>query len=168
MAASTRRNYECCLKADVYADIEHKNASAVTADDVAGICRSIKAKGKIVHAQRVKTTIGGIYSWGIRESLTKTKPAKGVPNQQTVKSVRNRLPADDELRRLWHALDAAPRLSTAVALVIKQYVVLLLELKNVVLLDHERDGMSTGAVPHRWRAKVDEVRHRLGIGSGHS
>ena len=131
LAASTRRNYEYCLKADVYPDIGHKIASAVTADDVAGICRKIKAKGKIVHAQRVKTTIGGIYSWGIRESLTKTNPAKGVPNQQTIKSVRNRLPADDELRQLWQAIDAAPRLSNAVALVIKLTIITGLRRKEV-------------------------------------
>jgi integrase len=131
LAASTRRNYEYCLKADVYPDIGHKIASAVSVDDVAAICRKIKTKGKIVHAQRVKTTIGGIYSWGIRESLTKTNPAKGVPNQQTIKSVRNRLPADDELQRLWEALDAAPRLSKAVALVIKLTIITGLRRKEV-------------------------------------
>ncbi len=131
LAASTPRNYEYCLKADVFPDIGHKIASAVTADDVAGICRKIKAKGKIVHAQRVKTTIGGIFSWGIRESLAKTNPAKGVPNQQTIKSVRNRLPTDDELRRLWQAIDAAPRLSQAIALVLKLTIMTGLRRKEV-------------------------------------
>ncbi len=131
LAASTRRNYEYCLKADVYPDIGHKIASAVSADDVSAICRKIKAKGKIVHAQRVKTTIGGIYSWGIRESLIKTNPAKGVPNQQSIKSVRNRLPTDDEIRRLWQALDAAPRLSEAIALVIKLTIITGLRRKEV-------------------------------------
>ena len=154
LAASTRRNYEYCLKADVYPDIGHKIASAVTSDDVAAICRSIKAKGKIVHAQRVKTTIGGIYSWGIRESLTKTNPAKGVPNQQTIKSVRNRLPADDELRQLWHAIDAAPRLSKAVALVIKLTIITGLRRKEVAgaRID-EFDG-------DIWIIDVDDRDHR--------
>jgi integrase len=131
LAASTRRNYEYSLKADVFPEIGKKVASAVSADDVAAICRKIKAKGKIVHAQRVKTTIGGVYSWGIRETLVKTNPAKSVPNQQTIKSVRNRLPADDELRRLWRALDAAPRLSTSIALVIKLTIITGLRRKEV-------------------------------------
>lgn len=119
LAASTRRNYAYALKADVYPEIGSKPASAVTPDDVAAICRKIKAKGFIVHAQRVKTTIGGVYAWAVRESLTKTNPARGVPNQQTVKSVRDRLPTDEEIRRIWQALDTALRLSEATKLVIK-------------------------------------------------
>ena len=62
LAQSTRRNYAQCLKADVYREIGDKAACAITATDIAGICRSIKGKGYIVHAQRVKT-IGGIYRW---------------------------------------------------------------------------------------------------------
>lgn len=131
LAASTRRNYHYCLKADVYPEIGKKIASAITPDDVAAICRKIKAKGKIVHAQRVKTTIGGIFSWGIRESLAKTNPAKSVPNQQSIKSVRNRLPMKDEIRRLWHAIDSAPRLSEGISLIIKLVIMTGLRRKEV-------------------------------------
>ena len=131
LAATTRRNYEYCLKADVYPEIGDKPASAVTPDDIAAICRRIKAKKKIVHAQRVKTTIGGVFAWGIRESLVGTNPARGVPNQQTVRSVRNRLPSDDEIRIVWQAVDAAPRMSVAIRLIIKLAIVTGLRRKEV-------------------------------------
>jgi integrase len=95
----------------------------VKPEDVAAICRAIKSKKRIVHAQRVKTTIGGIYSWGIRESLVSANPAKSVPNQQSVRSVRTRLPTDDEIKRVWQAVETAPRLSGAVRLIIKITIV---------------------------------------------
>ena len=131
LAATTRRNYAYCLKADVYPEIGHLPASGVTPDNIAAICRAIKAKKKIVHAQRVKTTIGGVYAWGIRESLVATNPARSVPNQQSVRSVRTRLPTDDEIKRVWQALDAAPRMSRAVGLIIKLAIVTGLRRKEV-------------------------------------
>jgi integrase len=131
LAASTRRAYAYSLKADVYPEIGHKPASAVKPEDVAAICRAIKAKKRIVHAQRVKTTIGGIYSWGLRESLVAMNPAKSVPNQQSVRSVRTRLPTDDEIKRVWRAVETAPRLSVAVRLIIKIAIVTGLRRKEV-------------------------------------
>jgi len=119
LAQSTRANYAQCLKADVYREIGDKAARAVTAADIAGICRTIKAKGYIVHAQRVKTTIGGIYRWAMLESLVPGNPAREVPNQQSVASVRDRVPSPDELRRLWLALERSATLSVAIRLIIQ-------------------------------------------------
>ena len=131
LAATTRRNYAYCLKADVYPEIGHKPASSVKPDDIAAICRRIKTKQKIVHAQRVKTTIGGVYAWGMRESLVGINPARAVPNQQTVRSVRNRLPSDDEIRTVWQAVDAAPRMSRAMRIIIKLAIVTGLRRKEI-------------------------------------
>ncbi len=119
LAQSTRKNYHHCLKADVYPEIGDKPASAVTSADIAAICRSIKARGHIVHAQRVKTTIGGIYRWAMQESLVPENPARAVPNQQTVASVRNRVPTDDELRQLWLAVEHTPTVSLSIRLIIQ-------------------------------------------------
>jgi integrase len=119
LAQSTRRNYAQCLNADVYPEIGDKVASSVSAADIADICRSIKAKGHIVHAQRVKTTIGGIYRWAVQESMTARNPAREVPNQQSVASVRDRVPAADELRRLWVAVAGSNSLSLPIKLIIQ-------------------------------------------------
>jgi integrase len=119
LARSTRRNYAHCLKAEVYPEIGEKPAAAVTSADIAGLCRAIKARGLIVHAQRIKTTIGGIYRWGMLESLVAENPARAVPRQQTVASVRDRLPTGDELRRLWMAVEASETLSLSIRLIIQ-------------------------------------------------
>lgn len=119
LAQSTRKNYHHCLKADVYPEIGYKPASAVASADIAAICRSIKARGHIVQAQRVKTTIGGIYRWGMLESLVPENPSRAVPNQQTVASVRDRVPTDAELRRLWLAVENSPTTSLSIRLIIQ-------------------------------------------------
>lgn len=119
LAQSTRKNYAQCLKADVYSVIGDKAAATVSAADIAAICRGIKAKGHIVHAQRVKTSIGGIYRWAVQESLVARNPAREVPNQQTVASVRDRVPTADELRRVWLAVAGSNSLTLSIKLIIQ-------------------------------------------------
>ena len=83
------------------------------------ICRQIKARGKVVQAQHTKTTIGGVYRWGIAERLVKHNPAKEVGNQQPAKSIRKRSPSASELGSLWRATGDAARLSPSMCLIIR-------------------------------------------------
>lgn len=140
LAATTRRNYAFTLKADIYPAIGAKAADAVTTDDIIAVCRKVKDRGKFVHAQRVKTVLGGVFSWAFRNSLVKTNPVRGIPNQQEVASIRNRVPTPDEIGRLWHAIEATDRMSPAMKLVVK-----------LVILTGQRRGEVAGA-------RVDELQ----------
>ena len=57
-------------------DVDQPDVRRCGDDDRALVDILIKAKGHIVHAQRVKTTIGGIYRWAVQESLI------GLPHEQ--------------------------------------------------------------------------------------
>jgi len=104
LKSSTRVNYRYDLKKNIYPAIGSKAAADVTPDDVLAICRDIKTRGSNVQAQRTKTTIGGVYRWGINERYVKHSPAKEVAAQAPT-SVRKRTPDDDEIGTLWNALD---------------------------------------------------------------
>jgi integrase len=119
LARSTRHNYAQYLRAHVMSEIGDKAAASVMPADIVAICRAIKARGHIVQAQRIKTMIGGIFRWGVSESLVPRNPAREVPSQQSVPSVRDRLPTSDELRRLWQAIDRSPTLSLSIKLIMK-------------------------------------------------
>ena len=79
LAASTRQTYTGTLKADVLPYIGTTLVHAVTPDDVVSICQRIKARGSIVHAQRTKTTMGGVFAWGLREEIREGQSRKGGP-----------------------------------------------------------------------------------------
>ncbi|MDX2202327.1 MAG: site-specific integrase [Hyphomicrobiaceae bacterium] len=152
LAHSTRANCAQCLKADVYREIGDKAASTVTAADIAGLCRSIKARGHIVHAQRVKTTIGGIYRWAMLESLVPSNPAREVPNQQSVASVRDRVPTRDELRRLWLALDRSATLTLPIRLIIQ--LTILTGLRSGEIVGARIDELENGV----WTIRGDVTK----------
>lgn len=140
LAASTRTNYAATLKADTFPHIGTKAATAVTTDDVVAICRVVKDRGALVHAQRVKAIIGGVYRWAIRNSLMKTNPTLGVPNQQELASSRDRVPTAAEIGMLWRTIDATPRLSRSMKLIVK-----------LAILTGQRRGEVAGA-------RVDELK----------
>lgn len=122
LSETTRSAYRYSLAADVYPSFGTKPAIAITPADIAAVCSKIKMRGAIVQAQRTKTTIGGVYSWAKRQSLLSAdfiNPARLVPHQQEVKSVRKRSPTDDEIKALWRAIDKPSRLSLSVRIIIK-------------------------------------------------
>lgn len=122
LSRRTRGVYLACLKKDAFSAIGAKPATAVNSADILAICQRIKARGHIVQAQRTKTTIGGLYAWAKAEGYVSENPARNVPKQQTIKSVRSRTPSSAELRSIWRALDRAPRLSQAMKLIIRAVV----------------------------------------------
>jgi integrase len=118
LASNTKQTYRWTLEKDVFPVIGSKPATAVTADDVFIICRTIKARGKAVQTQRTKTTIGGVFKWGVAQGHVKQNPAKDVPNQQEVESRRERVPTDAEIAAIWRAPDGS-RMTVAMKLIIR-------------------------------------------------
>lgn len=123
LAKSTRTNYRGVLLKDAYPAIGSKPATAVTADDVMAICEKIRKRGNGIQPQRTKAAIGGVYRWGMSKRLVKSNPAREVPNQETYKSRRTRVPTDDEIKSLWWAPEGT-RLSKPMTIIIRLGILL--------------------------------------------
>jgi integrase len=123
LAATTRHVYRYCLQKDVYPMIGDMPASDVTADHVVKICKTIEASGARVQSERTKTTIGGVYRWGMRQRLVKANPCSGI-GRRSPKVARARTPTDDELAVLWSAIEGqSGKLSLAMRLIIQLAIV---------------------------------------------
>lgn len=118
LSASTKRTYAAALGKHVFTVIGNAPASTVTSDAITSICKGIKAGGHIVQAQRVKATVGGVFSWGVKSGYVKSNPVRDVPNFQEVPSVRSRSPSLAEIQALLNAVDQS-KTSPSIGIIIK-------------------------------------------------
>lgn len=119
LAETTRQNYRYWLKLYVYPEIGAMPAQEVTSEDIVKICRSIAESGHVVQADRVRTAVGGVYRWGLKQALVKSSPARGIARRAPAVA-RTRTPTDNELALVWDAIEnRAARLSPSVRLIIQ-------------------------------------------------
>jgi integrase len=119
LAATTRTNYRYCLQKDAFPVIGDMPATEVKSDHVIEICKRIEATGARVQSERTKTTIGGVYRWGLRQRLVKANPCKDI-GRRSSKVDRRRTPTDAEIAALWAGIDNhVGKLSDAMKLILK-------------------------------------------------
>lgn len=119
LSTSTKTVYRYALAKDVFPAIGKLPAGAVTKDHVVAICQKIEKSGALVQSERTKTTIGGVYRWGVRERLVPSNPCAGI-GRRSPKVARNKTPTDAELKALWKGTDnPESKLSPAMRLIIK-------------------------------------------------
>lgn len=108
MGEKTKSDYHFTFKANVYPEIGDVAANEVTADMVARIIDNIEGRGKPTQADRTKAAIGGVYKWAMkhRRGGVNSNPTKGLGNRAKV-IPRDRVPTEDELARIWKALETA-------------------------------------------------------------
>ena len=74
---------------------------AIGLRDIAGLLAQIaKAHGPVL-ANRVRATLSGCFSWGMREGLARSNPVFG--SNKRAEQPRDRVLSNDELRRIWNA-----------------------------------------------------------------
>ena len=95
------------LNADLLPAWKDRKLPAIGRRDVIALLDEIVARGAPIHANRVLALCSTIFNFAIGRDLTEHNPAHKVPRPALERSRERRL-SDDEVRRLWLALEPEP------------------------------------------------------------
>jgi integrase len=109
---------ERLLRADILPTIGHHRAEAVTKRHVMEVVEAVAARGSFVTADHVLGLIRAIYNWANGTGRLDVNPTLGLKKRNAGKP-RERVLSDTEVRTLWQALDAAPKLSHEIRTALK-------------------------------------------------
>jgi len=98
---------EHMLKADLLPAWKERKLPAIGRRDVIALLDEVVARGAPIHANRVRALVSSIFNFAIGRDLTEFNPAHKVPRPALERS-RERKLSDDEVRRLWTALEIEP------------------------------------------------------------
>jgi integrase len=86
----------------------HRKAKDITRKDVIALLDKMMERGVPVLANRVKGLVSKVFNFGIARDIVQLNPAHGVSNPGGQERQRDRVLNDDEIRRVWAALDNEP------------------------------------------------------------
>ena len=142
--------YGHALRLHVFPAFGDKPAHEVTRDDIVRICTGLEKRGHHVTSEKLKSTMGGVYRWGVRNGLVAASPVIGIgsriPNHER-KVVRTRAPSDDELAAVWHGLEREDVAATRT----------MRDLVRLIVLTGQRRSEVAGMM----RGELQEVDGRL-------
>ncbi len=93
------------LEADVLPMLEDCPVDEVSKRDVIDVIDTIADRGARIHADHVAAYLSALFNWGMDEELCEINPAHRIRKRGNAKP-RERVLNDDELVRVWNALDA--------------------------------------------------------------
>jgi integrase len=93
------------LDSDILPLWKHHKLSAIGRRDVIALLDAIVARGAGVKANRVRALLSKVFAFALARELVEYNPVLGVPRPAPEHS-RERVLSEDEIRRLWVALDA--------------------------------------------------------------
>jgi len=100
----TQRDYGHVLNRDILPAIGNKPAKAIARDDIIGILDSISARGANRRADTARAVISSIFGYALDRGLVAANPASGLRNRHDYQP-RDVVASEDDIRRLWTALD---------------------------------------------------------------
>jgi integrase len=98
---------ERMLRADLLPAWGGRKASTISRRDVIALVDEIVARGAPVHANRVLALTSTIFNFAIGRDLLEVNPAYRIA-RPTLERSRDRRLSDEEIRRLWMALEGEP------------------------------------------------------------
>jgi integrase len=102
----TWREYERTIKHDLLPVWGSRLARDISRADIKAVVTGIQNRGKASMANRLIATIGGFFSWCVKEELLTVHPAHHL--DKTPELPREIVLSDNELRALWQRLDHEP------------------------------------------------------------
>lgn len=88
-------------------------AKEIRRADVRTFLESIVQRPAPIEANRTLAVIRKIYNWGISQDLVENNPCHGLPRPGKEKQ-RDRVLTDDEIQKVWKALDKEPVLTAGI------------------------------------------------------
>ena len=89
LADTTRHYYRWCFELYAFPRIGGMAAGEVRTDDVVTIVDTV-AKRAPATADRVRTAIASVFTWGMRERIVTANPARGIPRRAANLAARSR------------------------------------------------------------------------------
>jgi integrase len=96
------------LEHDLLAVWKNRKAADIKRKDAIALLDGIVERGALVQANRVKALISKVFNFGIRRGVVEANPAYGIGAPGGKEQKRDRVLSEDEIRRVWAALDAEP------------------------------------------------------------
>jgi len=94
------------LRVSVLPMWRHRAAKGITRRDVRDLIQTVVSRGPI-EANRVRALLHKLFAYGVEQEIVPTNPVTGTP-RPGVEHQRDRVLGDDEIRKLWVALDKEP------------------------------------------------------------
>ena len=95
--------YEALLRRDVLPLIGDRHAGEITRAEIGNLLDKIATRAPVV-SNRVHTVLSSLYSWAVSEGLVLSHPVHGLRKRHD-EVARDRVLADDEIRRFWKATE---------------------------------------------------------------
>jgi integrase len=115
----TLRDYRHVLQKDILPVIGTTPAKAVTRENIIDVLDRISARGSNRRADTASAVISSIFGYGVDRGLVPTNPATGLRNRHDYQP-RDVVASDDDIRRLWSAIDRGEAaMSSAVGTIVK-------------------------------------------------
>ncbi len=103
-AERTLDDYKVALEADVFPELGDLPAGEITADQIADVLERIEERSKHA-AHKARSALGSTYRWGMGRRKVRINPVAGLGFTYQAKP-RNRVLTDNELGKLWRAIDS--------------------------------------------------------------
>ena len=100
----TRRDYGHVLSKDILPLIGDKPAKVITRENIIEVVDKIAARGANRRADTARAVISSIFGYALDRGLVASNPASGLRNRHDYQP-RDVVASEDDIRRLWSALD---------------------------------------------------------------
>ncbi len=101
------RKDQRALDREVLPRFKHRRADNIPRREIIAMLRDIRDGGAPIGANRVLEIVRRIYSWGVGQEIISHNPCSGIEKPSEEVRRENRL-TNDEMRKVWAALDAIP------------------------------------------------------------
>ncbi len=115
----TLRDYGHVLNKDILPSIGNKPAKNITREDIIEVLDRISSRGASRRADTARAVISSIFGYALDRGLVATNPASGLRNRHDYQP-RDVVASDDDIYRLWEALDnGAAAMSSPIVTIVK-------------------------------------------------
>ena len=104
LRSGTQRDYGHVLIRDILPVIGDKSVKLITRENIIDVLDRISARGAYRRADTARAVISSIFGYAMDRGLVSTNPASGLRNRHDYQP-RAVVASEDDLRRLWAALD---------------------------------------------------------------
>ena len=102
--ASTAKEKQYMLDADLLPKWEHRQAASITRREVIELVDAIAARGAAIHANRVAALVSSIFAFALDKEILQTSPGLRIPRPGAERARKRTLTAG-EIKAVWSALD---------------------------------------------------------------
>ena len=156
-AERTLADYGLALEADVFPDLGDLPANDVDADQIVTVLERIEARSKHA-AHKARSALGSTYRWGLQRRRVKRNPVSGLGFNH-VSAARKVLLSDEEMAKLWKAIDS-PRFGATEPMRIILKLAVITGQRNSEVAGAERSELRLDGPTPRWTTPARRMKRK--------